>query len=223
MVSEAITQGAVGRPTSWSPRSIDAIRALATAPNQKVVIVPIEAAGLAGTLGGIAELTKSVFGGDGAAPARLPKRTPSDERIGSVMIVEWIIGLDAWAWIILGVVLIGLELAPGVFLLWLGLAAVATGLVDGMAACPGRLRHCSSRPLSVVAVLVGRALSRPDVSRETSSLNRAARPRRTDFRARGADHRGEGRIRVDDSSWRVTGPDQPAGAGVRVVRVEARP
>ena len=31
---------------------------------------------------------------------------------------------------------------------------------------------------------------------------------------------GEGRIRVDDSSWRVTGPNQPAGAAVRVVRVD---
>jgi hypothetical protein len=31
---------------------------------------------------------------------------------------------------------------------------------------------------------------------------------------------GEGRIRVDDSSWRVTGVDRFAGARVRVVRVE---
>ena len=89
------------------------------------------------------------------------------------MIVEWIIGLDAWAWIILGVVLIGLELAaPGVFLLWLGLAAVATGLVDGMADLSWQASTLLFAALSVVAVLVGRALSRPDVSRETSSLNR---------------------------------------------------
>jgi membrane protein implicated in regulation of membrane protease activity len=27
-------------------------------------------------------------------------------------------------------------------------------------------------------------------------------------------------VRVDDSSWRVVGPDAPAGASVRVVRVE---
>ena len=31
---------------------------------------------------------------------------------------------------------------------------------------------------------------------------------------------GEGRIRVDDSSWRVTGADRFAGAKVRVVRIE---
>ena len=31
---------------------------------------------------------------------------------------------------------------------------------------------------------------------------------------------GEGRIRLDDSVWRVTGPDAPAGSRVRVVRIE---
>ena len=40
---------------------VEAIRALATAPNQRVVVVPIEASALAGTLGGIAEITRSVF------------------------------------------------------------------------------------------------------------------------------------------------------------------
>jgi hypothetical protein len=50
------------------------LRAIATAPNQKVVIVPIEAAGLAGALGGIAELTRSVFG-DGAASSPRPTRS----------------------------------------------------------------------------------------------------------------------------------------------------
>jgi regulator of protease activity HflC (stomatin/prohibitin superfamily) len=77
MVSEAITRGDLSAANFLvAEKYIDAIRALATAPNQKVVIVPIEAAGLAGTLGGIAELTKSVFGGDGAAPARLPRSVP---------------------------------------------------------------------------------------------------------------------------------------------------
>ena len=55
----------------------------------------------------------------------------------------------AWAWIILGLALIGLELlAPGVFLLWLGLAAIATGLIDCglrplLAGCGDLLLRCS--------------------------------------------------------------------------------
>ena len=36
-----------------------------------------------------------------------------------------------WIWIALGVILIALEaLAPGAVLLWFGVAAIATGLVD---------------------------------------------------------------------------------------------
>ena len=85
MVSEAITKGDLAAANFIvAEKYIDAIRALASAPNQKVVIVPIEAAGLAGTLGGIAELTRSVFGEGGAGlnkPARtVPTVTGGSER-----------------------------------------------------------------------------------------------------------------------------------------------
>ncbi|MFC4174722.1 SPFH domain-containing protein [Microvirga sp. GCM10011540] len=77
MVSEAITRGDLAAANFIvAEKYIDAIRALASAPNQKVVIVPIEAAGLAGTLGGIAELTRSVFG-EGAASPKQPRSVPS--------------------------------------------------------------------------------------------------------------------------------------------------
>lgn len=77
MVSDAITRGDLAAANFIvAEKYIDAIRALASAPNQKVVFLPIEAAGLAGTLGGIAELTKSVFG-DGAAVLKGPRTVPS--------------------------------------------------------------------------------------------------------------------------------------------------
>src|ERR671928_527185 len=73
MVSDAITRGDLAAANFLvAEKYVEALRAIATAPNQKVVIVPIEAAGLAGTLGGIAEITKSVFGdgGPGSKPVR---------------------------------------------------------------------------------------------------------------------------------------------------------
>jgi regulator of protease activity HflC (stomatin/prohibitin superfamily) len=77
MVSEAITRGDVAAVNFLvAEKYVEAIRALATAPNQKVVIVPIEAAGLAGTLGGIAELTRSVFGDGSGPPSRPPRSVP---------------------------------------------------------------------------------------------------------------------------------------------------
>jgi regulator of protease activity HflC (stomatin/prohibitin superfamily) len=81
MVSEAITKGDLAAANFIvAEKYIDAIRALASAPNQKVVIVPIEAAGLAGTLGGIAELTKSVFGEGGAGLNRPRSVTGGSDR-----------------------------------------------------------------------------------------------------------------------------------------------
>jgi regulator of protease activity HflC (stomatin/prohibitin superfamily) len=66
MVGEAIGRGDLAAANFLvAEKYVDALRAIATAPNQKVVIVPIEAASLAGTLGGIAEITKSVFGESG--------------------------------------------------------------------------------------------------------------------------------------------------------------
>src|ERR671911_191936 len=77
MVSDAISRGDLAAANFLvAEKYIDAIRALAVAPTQKVVIVPVESASLAGTLGGIAEITKSVFG-DGPSPApRGPRSVP---------------------------------------------------------------------------------------------------------------------------------------------------
>src|SRR3954470_13468859 len=78
MVSEAITKGDLAAANFLvAEKYIDALRALAVAPNQKVVIVPIEVAGLAGTLGGIAELTKSVFGEGGAGLNKPVRSVPT--------------------------------------------------------------------------------------------------------------------------------------------------
>jgi len=63
LVSRAIAEGDIAAANFLvAEKYVDAVRALATAPNQRVVVVPIEAAALAGTLGGIGELTRAVFG-----------------------------------------------------------------------------------------------------------------------------------------------------------------
>ena len=76
MISAAIAAGDIAAANFLvAEKYVDAVKALATAPNQRVVVVPIEAAALAGTLGGIAEITKSVFG-EGGAPARARSGAP---------------------------------------------------------------------------------------------------------------------------------------------------
>ncbi len=63
VVSEAIAKGDVASVNYFlGLKYIEAFHALATGPNQKFVVLPMEASGLLGTLAGIGELTREVFG-----------------------------------------------------------------------------------------------------------------------------------------------------------------
>jgi regulator of protease activity HflC (stomatin/prohibitin superfamily) len=76
MVSEAIGNGDIAAANFLvAEKYIEALKAMATAPNQKVLIIPIEAAALGGTVGGIAELTRAVFGDGGSSSA--PRKVAS--------------------------------------------------------------------------------------------------------------------------------------------------
>ena len=74
MVSKAIADGDVQAINYFvAQRYIEALRSIASAPNQKVLMLPLEAAALIGSLGGIAEIAKETFG-DGDAAARRRRR-----------------------------------------------------------------------------------------------------------------------------------------------------
>jgi regulator of protease activity HflC (stomatin/prohibitin superfamily) len=53
---------------------IDALRSLADAPNQKILFMPVEAAGTIGALGGVAEIVREAFGGGGGSTTPRPPR-----------------------------------------------------------------------------------------------------------------------------------------------------
>jgi membrane protein implicated in regulation of membrane protease activity len=137
---------------------------------------------------------------------------------------DWLAIHNGWLWAILGLLLVGAEmLAPGVFLIWLGLAALLTGLAVGLFAIGWQAAMLVFAVFAVACVAVGRFMTRrrseePDAA---SGLNDRGRQLIGKvFRLEATMTGGEGRIRVGDSSWRVTGPELLAGSEVRVVRVE---
>ncbi|WP_119718859.1 SPFH domain-containing protein [Cognatilysobacter tabacisoli] len=74
LVSDAIANGNVQAINYFvAQKYIEAFKALAEAPNQKFVMMPMESAGVIGSLGGIAELAKEAL--DRNAPAT-PKQPP---------------------------------------------------------------------------------------------------------------------------------------------------
>src|SRR5690554_3268100 len=69
MVSDAIAQGDVQAINYFVANNyIKALEAVASAPNQKVLMLPLEASNVIGALGGIVEIARETFGGD--APKR---------------------------------------------------------------------------------------------------------------------------------------------------------
>ena len=68
MVSESIAKGDVNALNYFvALKYTDALQAVATAPNQKLVLMPLEAANLIGAVGGIAELFKDALKHKGAS------------------------------------------------------------------------------------------------------------------------------------------------------------
>lgn len=75
MVSEAIAKGDVQAINYFVANNyIKALEGLASAPNQKVLMLPLEAANVIGALGGIAEIARETFGGE------TPRRQPGSSR-----------------------------------------------------------------------------------------------------------------------------------------------
>ena len=135
------------------------------------------------------------------------------------MILDLIRSLGGWAWWVLGLVLLGIEvLVPGFFFLWFGVAAILIGISALLIDWPWQMQVVGFVVLSVIAALVGRRFA-GNLDEETADphLNlRAGRLEGRTFVLAEPIVEGQGRVRIDDSIWQVQGPDAPAGARIRV-------
>ena len=128
------------------------------------------------------------------------------------------------AWAVLALLLIAAEtLAPGAFLLWMGLAAAAVFL--GVLLVPGipvLAQAAAFVVLSFVTIQVYRKWFRKAARQSDQPLlnRRAAQAIGRVAELDQAIDRGRGRIRLDDAFWTVEGPDRPAGTPVRVIAVD---
>jgi len=130
-----------------------------------------------------------------------------------------------YGWWLLALVLIGAEmLLPGYFLLWIGFAAAAVGLILVVVPDLDFVWQTVLFTLAAAAScyvywrFVRRLL---DVPSDRPLLNRRAEQyvgRR--YVLDTAIVNGQGKARVGDSVWLVEGPDMPAGATVEVVGVD---
>lgn len=133
--------------------------------------------------------------------------------------------LGPWNWTVFGVILLTLEiLAPGVFLLWIGIAALIVGAISlalwDVAFWTWHVQMLLFLALSLIAAYLGKRIM---ASRSEQSDQPLLNRRSDQLIGRIATlsdpiENGRGRVKLGDTMWRVAGPDLPAGAKVRVVK-----
>jgi membrane protein implicated in regulation of membrane protease activity len=129
--------------------------------------------------------------------------------------MEW-----GWVWLIGGLALAAAEmLVPGVFLIWLGAAALITGGLTLGFGLPLAAQLASFAGVAVASVLLGRHVTGavPTISDDPLLNERTARLIGRTVTVVVPIAHGEGRVRVGDSEWIAVGADAVAGEKVTIV------
>ncbi len=129
-----------------------------------------------------------------------------------------------WTWWILAVVLLVLEaFAPGTFFMWMGFSAIVVGLILLISPMMGwEYQVLVFAVLSVASIVVWRSYFRKHpVTTDQPALNRRGEQYigRT-FTLEEPIINGNGKIRVDDTTWKIIGEECGAGSRVKVTGVD---
>ena len=138
-------------------------------------------------------------------------------------ILSWLDGTQYWHWWILAVILAAIEIvAPGVFFIWIGVAAAITGLIAWIVPLSWQIEAIIFAVLSVLTVLAWRSYQKKThQDQPTSTLNRRGEQMIGRFAVLSEPiENGRGKAKVDDTVWRVEGPDLPAGTRITVTGID---
>jgi membrane protein implicated in regulation of membrane protease activity len=131
--------------------------------------------------------------------------------------------LGAWNWLILAAILLALEvMAPGVFLMWFGLAAAVTALIAFLFDISWQWQLVWFCLLSLASVVVAlKYLRKHPLHSDRPLLNeRAVQHIGQSFDLVDPIVNGRGSVKIGDSIWRVEGPELPKGTRVRVLSAD---
>lgn len=132
--------------------------------------------------------------------------------------------IDYWHWWVLSIALLILEIfSPAAFFIWIGFAAGIMGLILLLGDVSWQTQFVMFAALSVVSVVAGRSwFKRNPIESDEPNLNRRGHALiGRVFEVEQAIVDGTGRVRVGDSTWKVTGPDTLIGEKVKVVGIDS--
>ncbi len=131
--------------------------------------------------------------------------------------------LGYWDWFIAAVLLLVLEiLAPGTFMLWLGLSAFLVGLISLAVDWSWQYQFVAFAAFALAAIPLWRRVGaharattdQPFLNRRADALIGQA------FTLERPIVGGNGTIGVGDTVWRIAGSDCPAGSRIKVTGVD---
>ncbi len=132
--------------------------------------------------------------------------------------------IEFWYWLIAAVVMIVIEmLLPAAYFLWMGISAFIVGLI--LYVVPDLhllIQVIIFGVLSVVTLVMYKKHKgeNPTVKDEPNLNRRGEQYVGRTFTLDEAIVNGVGKVRVDDSTWKVRGADMPVGSKVRVMSVD---
>ena len=132
--------------------------------------------------------------------------------------------MGPWHWLLFGVALfIGELLMPGTFLVWMGLGATLVGALLLLApTLPWQFQWLLFAVVSVSSVILWRRFrQRHPEKNDHPLLNQRGRAYvGRHFTLKDAIVDGVGKLHVDDTQWKISGQDMPAGTAVEVIGVD---
>jgi inner membrane protein len=132
------------------------------------------------------------------------------------------LGHNPWYWLVLGAVFLCIEMTiPGVFMLWLGLAACATGLVIAVVPLSFPVYALVFSVCALMSVYAGIRLQVKPSSKNTTLNNLENRMLNTIHTLDEPVTNGHGRLKVGDTYWQIASKtDVPIHAKVRVIKAD---
>lgn len=139
--------------------------------------------------------------------------------------MAWMESLDThWWWMIFAVLLgIGEIILPGIFLIWIAVAAAVTGIISFILPISSAVQMVIFALLCLLATWAGRRwyADNPVESSDPLLNDRVARLIGEVVTVVEPIENGRGRVRVNDGVWSCRGSDAPVGAQVRIVSADA--
>jgi len=140
------------------------------------------------------------------------------------MLIDFVTTLGKWSWLILAAAFFVIELvAPGSFMLWLGLSALLVGIVSLLVDWPWQYQLVAFAIFALASIPLWRRFAhRVEKVGDQPFLNRRADAFiGREFTLDKPIVSGSGTVKIDDTIWRLSGPDCPGGSRVKVVRADA--